>query len=44
MKGVHLHEPHFYLFVIGVARAHQGRGFGGVLLRDLCARAALEVP
>ncbi len=39
MKRVHPHEPHFYLFVIGVAPAHQGRGFGGLLLRELAARA-----
>lgn len=39
MKRVHPREPHFYLFVIGVAPAHQGRGHGGLLLRDLSARA-----
>lgn len=32
MGAVHPHEPHWYLPLIGVDPAHQGRGLGGALL------------
>jgi GNAT superfamily N-acetyltransferase len=32
-------EPHYYLGVIGVAQAFQGRGVGKALLEDYCARS-----
>jgi len=42
MGRVHLRAPHLYVYVLGVNPAHQGRGFGGVLLRHALgmARAA----
>jgi ribosomal protein S18 acetylase RimI-like enzyme len=36
---LHLREPHFYLWVLGVDPSMQGRGVGGALLRTFCARA-----
>lgn len=36
---LHLREPHFYLFVLGVDPALQGRGLGKALLHRLNARA-----
>ncbi|MEO6576509.1 MAG: GNAT family N-acetyltransferase [Polyangiaceae bacterium] len=36
---VHLREPHFYLFVLGVDPEQQGRGLGKSLLHRLNARA-----
>ncbi len=45
MRGRHLAGPHFYLFAIGVEPAHQGRGVGKALLKELHARAdAARVP
>jgi GNAT superfamily N-acetyltransferase len=35
----HIHDPHHYLYVLGVDPSHQGRGLGGTLLRSLSARA-----
>ncbi|UJR84791.1 GNAT family N-acetyltransferase [Sandaracinus amylolyticus] len=35
----HPREPHFYLWVLGVEPALQGRGVGSALLRAFCARA-----
>lgn len=39
MSKRHLKEPHFYLFVLGVDPAFQGRGIGKALLHRLNARA-----
>ncbi len=39
MRRHHLHEPHHYLFVLGVDPARQGRGVGGALLRRLSSSA-----
>jgi ribosomal protein S18 acetylase RimI-like enzyme len=33
MGGYHPTEPHWYLPLIGVDSAHQGRGYGSALLR-----------
>ena len=33
MGGYHAAEPHWYLPMIGVDPAHQGRGYGSALLR-----------
>jgi ribosomal protein S18 acetylase RimI-like enzyme len=35
----HIHESHYYLFVLGVEPAAQGRGLGKALLRSLSVRA-----
>ncbi|MEX0644151.1 MAG: GNAT family N-acetyltransferase, partial [Parvularculaceae bacterium] len=39
MAKHHPAEPHFYLFAVGVRRAHQGRGLGGRIIRAGLARA-----
>jgi predicted N-acetyltransferase YhbS len=39
MAHHHPQEPHFYLFAVGVRRAHQGRGLGGRLIRAGLERA-----
>jgi ribosomal protein S18 acetylase RimI-like enzyme len=41
MAGYHPREPHWYLPLIGIDPAHQGKGLGGALLRhatDICDR------
>ena len=41
MARYHPHEPHWYLPLIGIDPAHQGKGLGGVLMRyatDICDR------
>jgi ribosomal protein S18 acetylase RimI-like enzyme len=35
MRKKHLRRPHYYLFMIGVDPAEQGKGHGGLLLRRL---------
>ncbi len=39
LQARHVKTPHCYLFMLGVDPAHQGRGFGGALLRDFNERA-----
>ncbi len=39
MHRMHLEEPHYYLFVLGVDPAMQGRGVGGALLRRISSAA-----
>lgn len=39
MQSLHLQEPHFYLFVIGIDVPEQGKGHGKRLLHALNARA-----
>jgi ribosomal protein S18 acetylase RimI-like enzyme len=39
LRRLHPREPHFYLFVLGVEPELQGRGLGGRMLAELCARA-----
>ena len=34
--------PYYYLMAIGVLRDHQGKGYGGQMLRYLCQRAESE--
>jgi ribosomal protein S18 acetylase RimI-like enzyme len=46
MQKAHPHEPHWYLALLGVDPAFQGRGFGGDLLRPklaLCDEQGLPV-
>lgn len=38
MDRYHIHEPHWYLPMIGVDPAHQGRGMGSALLRHALAK------
>lgn len=42
MERMHPREPHYYLPVIGVARAAQGTGIGGRLLHELARRCDTE--
>jgi ribosomal protein S18 acetylase RimI-like enzyme len=42
MDELHPEEPHWYLSVIGVDAAHQGRGLGAQLLRDALERCDAE--
>ena len=42
MDAVHPHEPHYYLPIIGVDPAHQGRGIGSALLRPVLERCDAE--
>jgi ribosomal protein S18 acetylase RimI-like enzyme len=42
MAKRHTKDRHWYLFVLGVDPAHQGKGMGGALLARLCARADEE--
>jgi ribosomal protein S18 acetylase RimI-like enzyme len=34
----HPHEPHYYLFALGTRPAHQGRGVGSALMREVTSR------
>jgi ribosomal protein S18 acetylase RimI-like enzyme len=42
MDGYHPHEPHWYLSMIGVDPARQGRGLGSALLRHTLALCDAE--
>jgi len=45
MEKVHPHEPHWYLQTIGTDPAFQGKGYGGVIMRDrLAAVDAAHMP
>ena len=45
MRGVHMLDPHLYLWVVGVEPAAQGRGLGRALIEDAINRAqAHSVP
>jgi ribosomal protein S18 acetylase RimI-like enzyme len=45
MRKRHLHDPHFYLMMLGVDPDQQGKGHGGALVRALSARAdAAQMP
>jgi ribosomal protein S18 acetylase RimI-like enzyme len=39
LRRLHPHAPHWYLFVLGVDPAEQGRGLGSRMLEELCASA-----
>ena len=39
VQSNHPQEPHYYLFAVGVLPAHQGKGFGGRIIRAGLARA-----
>ena len=38
MEKIHPHEPHWYLQTIGTDPRFQGKGYGGVIMRDRLAR------
>jgi ribosomal protein S18 acetylase RimI-like enzyme len=38
MEKVHPHEPHWYLQTIGTDPKFQGKGYGGVIMRDRLAK------
>ena len=42
MRKRHPHDPHWYLWFLGVEPERQGQGFGSVLLRALSARAEAD--
>jgi GNAT superfamily N-acetyltransferase len=42
LERLHPAEPHWYLYFLGVERAHQGRGLGGALFARLRRDAAAE--
>ena len=45
MEKVHPHEPHWYLQTIGTDPKFQGKGYGGVIMRDrLAAIDAAHMP
>jgi GNAT superfamily N-acetyltransferase len=45
MEKVHPHEPHWYLQTIGTDPVFQGKGYGGVIMRDrLSAVDAARLP
>jgi len=45
MEKVHPHEPHWYLQTIGTDPKFQGKGYGGVIMRDrLAAVDAAHMP
>ncbi len=39
MDKAHPHYPHWYVFILGVHPDRKGTGLGGVLMKDVCARA-----
>jgi len=39
LLAIHPEEPHWYLAVLGIAPAHQGRGLGSALLAGLLAQS-----
>jgi len=42
MEKAHPEEPHYYLEIIGTDPAHQGKGFGGALIKPMVERADEE--
>ncbi len=42
LETLHLHEPHWYLFILGVDPPRQGQGLGGALMAPVLARADAE--
>ena len=42
VESKHPHEPHWYLAILGVAPASQGRGFGSHLMRPVLERCDSE--
>lgn len=45
MEKIHPHEPHWYLQTIGTDPKFQGKGYGGVIMRDrLAAVDAVHMP
>lgn len=42
VERLHLREPHYYLFAIGVEPTHQGRGVGAALLAPMLQRCDAE--
>jgi ribosomal protein S18 acetylase RimI-like enzyme len=42
MRRKHIHEPHWFLWVLGVEPERQGRGLGSRLLRSLSKKADAE--
>ncbi len=42
MQRKHLHDPHWFLWVLGVEPERQGQGLGSRLLRSLSAKADAE--
>ena len=44
LQAHHYMEPHWYLYVLGVAPALQGQGLGGALVREMSAQAGGELP
>jgi hypothetical protein len=47
MNGFHSQEPHWYLPIVGIDPAHQGRGPGGALPNHqfaICDRAPASRP
>ncbi|HEU0004328.1 MAG TPA: GNAT family N-acetyltransferase [Ktedonobacteraceae bacterium] len=45
LEEIHAHaapQAHWYLWALGVEPAHQGRGYGGLLIQPVLARAKVE--
>jgi GNAT superfamily N-acetyltransferase len=42
MDSKHPHEPHYYLFIVGVAPGWQGKGLGSALMRPILDRCDEE--